>query len=327
MYDDTSTWDAPPPPEAPAPLGGRPVLVGEVLFDRFPDGTSVLGGAPFNVAWHLQAFGVEPLLISRIGADEAGQRILDAMQRWGMDTAGVQEDDSAPTGAVDVRLDDGGPSFVIRPDQAYDQLDGALAEAALAAAGSASLLYHGTLIMRSRRSAAALKGLRTSSALPAFLDVNLRRPWWSVESVRTALLGTRWVKLNRDELEELRPDGVPPGDEPTDVATAFRRRYALDRVILTMGADGAIASDLAGTVRGAPPPVERELDTVGAGDAFAAVTIVGILHGWSAEVALRRALEFGAFMCTVRGAVVTDLEPYQRLRQRWSDEDAGEIAE
>lgn len=327
MYDDTSTWGAPPPPEAPAPLGGRPVLVGEVLFDRFPDGASVLGGAPFNVAWHLHAFGVEPLLITRIGADDAGRRILDAIRRWGMDTTGVQLDDDAPTGAVDVRLDDGGPSFDIRPDQAYDQLDGGLAEAALAAAASTSLLYHGTLIMRSRRSAAALKSLRTSSALPAFLDVNLRRPWWSVESVRTSLLGTRWVKLNRDELEELRPEGVPVGDDPADVATAFRRRYALDRVILTLGADGAIVSDLAGTVRKPPPAVEHEVDTVGAGDAFAAVTVVGIIHGWSAETALRRAVEFGAFMCTVRGAVVTDVEPYRRFQRRWADEDAGETAE
>ncbi len=327
MHDDTSTWDAPPPAEAPAPLGGRPVLVGEVLFDRFPDGTSVLGGAPFNVAWHLHAFGAEPLLITRIGLDDAGQRILDAMHRWGMDTSGVQRDDTAPTGAVDVRLGDDGPSFHIRPDQAYDQLDGGLAEGAFAAAGSASLLYHGTLIMRSRRSAAALKSLRTSSALPAFLDVNLRRPWWSVEAVRTALLGTRWVKLNRDELEQLRPDGVPAGDEPADVATAFRRRYALERVILTMGADGAVVSGLEGTVRAAPPPVGDEVDTVGAGDAFAAVTIVGIIHGWPVETALRRALEFGAFMCTVRGAVVTDAGPYRRFRQRWSDEDAGEIAE
>ena len=34
----------------------RPVVFGEVLFDCFPDGSRVLGGAPFNVAWHCQAF-------------------------------------------------------------------------------------------------------------------------------------------------------------------------------------------------------------------------------------------------------------------------------
>jgi fructokinase len=60
----------------------RPVIFGEVLFDCFPDGSQVLGGAPFNVAWHLQAFGAAPLLISRIGEDTLGQSIATAMQKW-----------------------------------------------------------------------------------------------------------------------------------------------------------------------------------------------------------------------------------------------------
>ena len=58
------------------PLHGRPVILGEVLFDRFPDATEVLGGAPFNVAWHLQGFGAAPLFVSRVGADAAGERYL-----------------------------------------------------------------------------------------------------------------------------------------------------------------------------------------------------------------------------------------------------------
>ena len=47
----------------------RLCVFGEVLFDHFPDGRRVLGGAPFNVAWHLQAFGEAPRFISRVGAD------------------------------------------------------------------------------------------------------------------------------------------------------------------------------------------------------------------------------------------------------------------
>ena len=51
----------------------RPLIFGEVLFDRFPDGSIVLGGAPFNIAWHLQAFKQSPLFISRVGDDPLGQ--------------------------------------------------------------------------------------------------------------------------------------------------------------------------------------------------------------------------------------------------------------
>ncbi len=89
----------------------RPVIFGEVLFDRFPDGSLVLGGAPFNVAWHLQAFGQAPLLISRVGDDPLGRQVRGAMLDWGMDTAGLQLDSAHATGTVEVRFDHGEPSY------------------------------------------------------------------------------------------------------------------------------------------------------------------------------------------------------------------------
>jgi fructokinase len=88
---------------------GRPVVVGEVLFDVFPDDDRILGGAPFNVAWHLQAFGLDPLLITRIGDDADGTAVVDAMSSWGMDLSGVQTDAGAPTGEVRVRGERGEP--------------------------------------------------------------------------------------------------------------------------------------------------------------------------------------------------------------------------
>ncbi len=48
-------------------------VFGEVLFDCFPNGKQVLGGAPFNVAWHLQALGDDPTFISQIGDDTLGK--------------------------------------------------------------------------------------------------------------------------------------------------------------------------------------------------------------------------------------------------------------
>ena len=84
----------------------RPVIFGEVLFDRFPDGSTVLGGAPFNVAWNLKALGLDPLLVSRVGRDDLGADILAAMSEWGLDTAGVQTDAGHPTGTVEVTLED-----------------------------------------------------------------------------------------------------------------------------------------------------------------------------------------------------------------------------
>ena len=79
-------------------MKGRVHVFGEVLFDHFPDGSKVLGGAPFNVAWHLQAFGLSPRFISRVGDDEDGEQIKSAMQAWGMSLSGLQTDRKLPTG-------------------------------------------------------------------------------------------------------------------------------------------------------------------------------------------------------------------------------------
>ena len=96
---------------------GAVVLFGEVLADVFPD-RSVLGGAPFNVARHLQAFGLLPLLITRVGDDQLGRELVATMTRLGMTVEGVQQDPLHPTGQVIVHIEEGSHRFEIPPDQA-----------------------------------------------------------------------------------------------------------------------------------------------------------------------------------------------------------------
>jgi len=292
--------------------GQRPLIVGEVLFDIMPDGTRVLGGAPFNVAWHLEVFGLRPLMITRVGAGESGDEVLHAMEEWGMDVSGVQRDDTHPTGRVQVDLDDGDPTFHILPDQAYDHLDFEPAVQSVADT-ACSLLYHGSLISRREGSRLALDRLKEASGLPVFTDVNLRDPWWDREKVIASVRQARWVKLNEGELDLLADD--------SDSATAdkFLAEHGLDVVIVTRGGRGAVVVD-GGSVFEATPPAEVEVvDTVGAGDAFSAVFILGLVLGWSTEVTLERALEFAAAVCTVRGATVRDRGFYSEFRKSdWS---------
>ncbi len=299
----------------------RPVVAGEVLFDVFPDGARVLGGAPFNVAWNLQAFGLEPLLITRIGGDDGGRDILDAMASWGMDTTGVQRDPDAPTGEVRVELAGGEPSFRILPDQAYDNLDAEEAVTAVSRA-EASLLYHGSLIARSERARRAVAALRERPRLPVFMDVNLREPWWREDLVTALIRGARWVKLNQDELLRLSTHGAPAAADLERVAGEFRRRFDLAELVVTRGGEGALVVT-GEEVSGARPPERGEVvDTVGAGDAFASVWIVGRMRGWSAAVALQRALAFAGDVCTIRGATTDDDEMYERHRESWQEAEA-----
>jgi fructokinase len=292
---------------------GRPIVFGEVLFDHFPDRRSVLGGAPFNVAWHLQGFGAQPLFVSRIGDDSEGRIVGGRMTEWGMDLAGLQTDPTCPTGAVEVTFDHGDPSFNIIPDQAYDHIDTEQAVAAVHEVTPA-LLYHGSLIARAPESAAALGSLRADPHLPVFVDVNLRPPWWTSANVTDALSRASWAKLNHDELTTLAGGGDPAAIDPQ----AFLHRYTLRALIVTRGAQGATVVTDAGVSHGEPVPVPDLVDTVGAGDAFSAVMIMGLLKDWPLPTALRRALAFASAICGIRGATSADRTLYDRHLRAWS---------
>ena len=290
---------------------GRPVIFGEVLFDLFPDGREVLGGAPFNVARHLHAFGCEPLFISRIGEDARGERVVSAMQEWGMDMSGLQRDAEHPTGSVQIAMQGTSHSFDILPEQAYDFIDAGQSLALLHEV-SPALLYFGSLAARSPVSRATLQLLRSLS-LPQFVDINLRAPWWDPRRVDNLVRGVKWLKLNDDELQQLHGEA-----ELGAAAAALRERYDLELLIVTCGDKGAMFVDRHGVESGEPVAVAQLVDTVGAGDAFSAVSMLGLLRGWERRKTLSHALEFAARLCEVRGAVLPDKCYYRRCLREWS---------
>lgn len=292
----------------------KPLVFGEVLYDNFPDGSRVLGGAPFNVAWHLQGFGLAPLLLTRIGTDAAGAEVVQRMGAWGMDTRGVQHDPHHPTGSVEVTLDDDQPLFHILAEQAYDHID-TDAIAPLLGDTASMLLYHGTLAARAAASRRTLHQLRDLHALPAFVDVNLRPPWWQPEEVEWALRGARWVKLNEDELRQLSGNSA----DPATAARALAHHHPIETLIVTLGAQGALLLHHDHLYSCAAAPVTDLVDSVGAGDAFSAVVLLGLARRWRPAQLLGNAVEFAAAICRQRGATVFDRDFYGKFLQKWED--------
>jgi fructokinase len=288
-----------------------PVIFGEVLFDHFPDGSVVLGGAPFNVAWHLQAFDIEPLLISRVGDDPLGRRILDTMSAWGMELAGVQVDPEYPTGTVEVTFEQSEPCFDIVPDQAYDFIDGD----SLPTITTPSLLYHGSLALRSAQAEKAAQHLLAADKIPVFMDVNLRPPWWQRSQLRELMQRARWIKLNDLELQEL-----VPGDADLQTrARKLQRELEVELVIVTLGKNGAMAFGSDDTVKNVTPNGRNKLvDSVGAGDAFSAIVIYGLLRGWNLQMILERAQAFASAIVGIRGATPEHREFYKPFINDWS---------
>ncbi len=285
-------------------------LFGEVLFDHFPDGSRVLGGAPFNAAWHLQALGCAPRFVSRVGDDAQGREILQAMRQWGMELGGMQVDAAHPTGSVRVMLQGGEPRYEIVTDCAYDFID----SRQLAAEVTEGVLYHGSLALRHPVALEALQSLRARHRGRLFIDVNLRAPWWQRQTLSAWLQDADWVKLNQDELAELSESDA----EPEQVMQAFRQRYDLDTLVVTCGERGAVACNKQGEIcRVEPAPALTVVDTVGAGDAFAAVLLLGMLQDWPLSMALERAQSLAGALVGRRGATVFDPDFYRTIAQDW----------
>ena len=284
-------------------------IFGEVLVDRFPDGQWLMGGAPFNVAWHLQAFAAAPLFISRIGADEAATPLCTAMRNWGLSTEGLQIDLDYPTGQVEVSFNDGQPAYAILDQQAYDFIDAdELPDQPL------DILYHGSLALRNPVSSQALTALKIRHNPKLFLDVNLRAPWWDRASLDRWMAAADWPKLNDEELKQLQPGH-------TDLESAMRalqQQYQLAGIVVTCGSEGALAIGPDQQLLNVRPPHSvNVVDTVGAGDAFAAVLLLGIQRDWALSTTLPRAQQFASAVVGQRGAIVEDMGFYQGFIADW----------
>ena len=285
----------------------RPCIFGEVLFDHFPDGSRVLGGAPFNVAWHLQAFGQAPRFISRVGKDTEGEQIRRAMTDWGMDLGGLQIDDTHPTGQVKVEIVDNEPHYDIVAPVAYDRI-----VPVPDMVNDCSLLYHGSLALRDEISRQTFdNALTTHGAATLFVDVNLRPPWWEREQVLAMVDRAHWVKLNADELALL-------ASSSADGPEVFVNEHHLKGLILTRGASGAEVLTADGRHSEIRPEADIQIvDTVGAGDAFASVMILGLSLAWPLEVMLQRAQAFASALVGRRGATVADKGFYRSFIDDW----------
>lgn len=302
----------------PASQQNTIVLFGEVLADMFPDRT-VLGGAPFNVARHLKAFGQNPVMITRLGNDALRDKVLNVMSENGMETLGIQLDKKHPTGRVQVHIENGSHRFEILPMQAYDFIHPAVVRMASLSVNPA-LVYFGTLAQRHEVSKRALKTLLHSTDAARFLDINLRAPWYDEKTLRLSLQNADIVKLNIEEVDILAEMLVLSGSNSQDQVRELLDQFDLAQVLVTCGDAGAWQINRDGKIAetGKKKRAITLVDTVGAGDGFASVFILGTLLGWPMPTTLDRANAFAAAICEIRGAIPDHADFYQPFIEEWS---------
>lgn len=301
------------------------VVFGEALVDDF-GGDQVVGGAPFNVARHLAAFMAPQLMITRVGADRNGNLVRAEFERFAMSARGLQLDPLEETGRVLVERSGDGHRFIILPGQAYDFID---VDAALAAMRDVrpQALYFGTLVQRGERSREALFALLGADTATRFLDLNLRTGQCDNDCLDRSLSAADIVKVNEEELQTLfqqflhieDPADAVPQEAVHAACVALVRRFRLEALLVTLGHRGSVYFGADGTMianRDTPAP-PYVIDTVGAGDAFSAIFLLGRALGWPLAQTLTRANEFAGAVCAIPGAIPRDMDFYDRWVARW----------
>ncbi|MGF1496421.1 MAG: carbohydrate kinase [Elainellaceae cyanobacterium] len=266
----------------------RVLCIGEILFDLISDQpgvpydqvtswTAYPGGAPANVACALEKLGTPAGFVGCVGEDEPGNSLVDLLQTIGVNTAGVQRHDTAPTREIYViRTPEGDRQFVGFGDRdttefADTQLQASQLPVDLFAV--AEFLVMGTLEMPYPTTAAAIHralDLADQHEVKIVLDVNWRHMFWpdpdaAKPVIRSLMPRIDFLKLSDEEASWL--------FDTTDPGVITYRLENLEGVLVTAG-DKGCAYCLSGQ-EGTFPAYQVEVEeTTGAGDGF----LAGLVH-------------------------------------------------
>jgi 2-dehydro-3-deoxygluconokinase len=282
-----------------------------------------IAGAESNLAIGLSRLGQSAGWFSRVGDDEFGRAVVFRIRGEGVDTSHVISDSSAPTGLVIRERRDAGPieqvyyrrgsaaSRMTPDDLDADYLGGArfLHLTGITPALSASC----------RETVFSAAATARAAGVKVVLDPNYRSKLWDPSEARGVLrsLASQCHILlpGMDEAELL--TGL------ADPEMAARELLSLgpELVVIKLGARGALALDGTRVLMAPGVHLERIVDPVGAGDAFAAGLLTGFLRDFSLADALALANRCGALAMLSPG----DMEALPRWEDVASDASTADI--
>jgi fructokinase len=266
------------------------VCFGEVLWDMLPSGKKI-GGAPLNVAYHLNRLGVPAAVASRVGEDKNGADARRFLERNHIPFL-LQTDALHSTGAVGVTIaPDGAVANENAGDAPWDFIgfDAAMERAV----ASARCLVYGSLAARSAVSRRTLFRL-LDSPVTRILDINMRPPFYDRDLLEKLMVKADILKMNEEECGLICGMFGMAGSEGERIER-LRHVFGPGIILVTRGAAGVTVWAAGEMYRGEGRTVQV-VDTVGSGDAFLAGFICARLKGKPLQEALAAANIMGAFV-------------------------------
>ncbi len=247
------------------------------------------GGKGANQAIAAARLGARVSMVGRVGDDAAGEALLETLKEEGVNTAAVGIAPGLSTGVALITLDGAGENAIVVSPGANTALTPEVVDEAADIWRSADICLLQLEIPLATvahvvRSAA---GMVVLNPAPALLEA------------RPILKEADLVVPNRSELALLAAASEP--GEVEQVLTLVSRFEDVERMVVTLGAHGALVVDSGNHELVAPPDVEV-VDTTGCGDAFCAALAVALGEGRDLVEATRWATAAGASAATRRGA-------------------------
>lgn len=273
------------------------VCFGESLWDFLPE-RKLPGGAPANVAYHLQKLGKNPAVISRIGNDELGNELIKEFRSKSIETDFFQVDNKYETGKVFATVKENHEvEYEIVQPVAWDFIECNKKDEEIIS--NAEYFVFGSLVSRNKNSRNSLLRCLEFAKIKVF-DINLRPPHFSKENLAQLLEETDILKLNLSELQLVSSwYGNLKSNE--EMIKLLAQKFNLQTIIVTKGGDGAMLY-INEKYFYHPGYSVKVADTIGSGDSFLAAIISKLMDKASPEEALDFASALGAFVASRPGA-------------------------
>lgn len=271
--------------------------IGEILWDVFPAGKKA-GGSSMNVALNLHKQGINSQFISAVGDDQNGKELIEFLALNHFSSNLIQKN-NLPTSTVEVSLDEQKQAtYSIVSPVAWDAIT--LTNDAIESVRNADAFVYCSLTCRNEKSKETIISLIAQAKIKVF-DINLREPFYTIETLGVLLTAADILKVNEHELIYLKQALNLSGNTDEQLLKQLSNQFNIQIICLTVGEKGAYVLHEHKLYYHSGYKV-NVVDTVGAGDSFLATFVASYLNGYPIDTILDRACKVGAFVASQKGA-------------------------
>jgi len=288
------------------------ICFGEVLWDMLPEGPQP-GGAPLNVAYHLNKRGVKANIFSKVGNDLYGQQLSSLIHSWGIGRDFLQIDTKYPTSQVLAKMNGTEASYEIVFPVAWDFIERVNGSRPLI--NSSTYFIYGSLASRSEFTRSTLFDLLENDCVKVF-DINLRPPFVSRDLLGTLLTKADIVKFNQAELEMVQSVFGGSFSNEASQIRFIQDKFNVPEIVVTKGEFGASYYKNNAIYHAWGNEVKVQ-DTIGSGDSFLAAFIAGHFLNEEPQKIIKDAVAMGAFIATKKGGCPDyQIQEYKEFNQK-----------